>query len=73
MELPFMTKKKHAAREALKEASDKLVAEIWDGQWEHLKKRSIVCREIVTEMERRCPGHTKSEYEGAIARSWIRS
>jgi hypothetical protein len=67
-----MTQKKHAAREALKEAAEKLAVEMWEGRWDHLKDRPVVCPEIVVELERRCPGHTKSEYEDAIARSWWR-
>jgi hypothetical protein len=68
-----MTKKKHAARVALQVASDKLSDEIWEGQWDHIASLKILprsdCVEIIDELERRCPGATRKEYQEAIARS----
>ena len=68
-----MTKKKHAVRVALLAASDALSDEIWEGRWDHiasLKTHPIgECVDIIDELERRCPGYTRQEYQDAIARS----
>jgi len=70
-----MTKKKHAARVALKAAADALADEIWAGAWNHLKElhANPVGHQpkLVQELKRRCPGHTKEEYADALVRSWI--
>jgi hypothetical protein len=72
-----MTQKKHAAREALRAASDGLSDEIWEGQWDGiagLKTHPIAqwlysASEIIDELARRCPGHTRQEYQDALSRS----
>ena len=67
-----MTKKKHAARVALQAAARALSDEVWEGRWDHiasLKTRPIAeLEEIFDELERRCPGHTRQEYQDAFAR-----
>ncbi len=68
-----MTKWKHEARERLREASNALSEEVWEGKWDHLpeiRKKTIgECTEILRELERRCPGHSVEEYRDAYCRS----
>jgi hypothetical protein len=68
-----MTAKKHAARLALRKSSDQLADEIWEGKWGHIPHLRTTpigeVAEILAELERRCPGHTKEAYQDAIARS----
>ena len=70
-----MTRKKHQARVRLREASNVLSEEVWGGKWDHLleirKKPIGECREILKELERRCPGHTLEEYRDAYCRSMV--
>lgn len=68
-----MTKRKHQAREALREASNKLSEEFAEGKWDHIPGvRTIPVGdsiELLEELERRCPGHTTEEYREAFRRS----
>ena len=70
-----MTRKKHEAREALREAADELVAELWEGKWNHIPEISSRpisdLDELFNELERRAPGHSRSEYADAFSRSYI--
>ena len=70
-----MTKKKHKAREELKKAADELVNEMWEGRWDHIKDLETrplsELIELFEELEKRCPGHSHTEYQEAFARSYI--
>ena len=60
-------------REALMKAADTLSQEIWSNQWQHvhdLKTKPVRdCDEIISELARRCPGHSYEEYGDAISRA----
>lgn len=68
-----MTKRKHDARIRLRDASNALSEEVWEGKWDHLPeirtKQIGECTEILKELERRCPGHSLEEYRDAYSRS----
>jgi hypothetical protein len=68
-----MTKKKHEARERLRDASNALSEEVWEGKWDHfpeIRSKPIgECMDILRELERRCPGHSITEYRDAYCRS----
>ena len=68
-----MTKQNHQAREALREASNKLSEEFAEGKWDHIpgiRKMPVGDSvELLKELERRCPGHTTEEYREAFLRS----
>ncbi len=68
-----MSKKKTAARQALRHAADVLSDEVWQGKWNHipdLNRRPIPeWAEILSELEKRCPGHSVQAYEDALIRS----
>ncbi|MBI1323160.1 hypothetical protein GC170_08225 [bacterium] len=68
-----MTKRKHRAREALREASNALSVEFAEGKWDHLPGIRTIplgeCIELMQELERRCPGHTLQQYQDAFRRS----
>ncbi len=68
-----MTKKKQAARKSLREASDEISDEVWQGKWDHIPNLNgkVISEwtEILKELEKRCPGHTKEKYEDALASS----
>lgn len=57
-----MTKRKHEARIRLRDASNALSEEVWQGKWDQLPeirtKPKGDCTEILEELERRCPGHS---------------
>jgi len=48
-----------------------LAVEIREHKWDHVEcmrtKPAAVCEEIIEELRRRCPGHTTSAYQRAIA------
>jgi hypothetical protein len=70
-----MTKKKHLARLALQAASQTLSEEIWEHKWDYVltkDKPLIEYVEIIQELERRCPGFSKEEYQDSIFRSMLR-
>jgi hypothetical protein len=68
-----MTAKKHAARILLEQTTDSLRDEVLTGKWSHIvdwrSKPISELTEILAELERRCPGHTKQTYQDALARS----
>jgi hypothetical protein len=59
-------------RKALSKASLELAEEIWSEKWVHvtdLRTKPVCdCKEIMEELEKRCPGHTDDEYREAISR-----
>ena len=58
-------------RPDLMEAAYALAVEIRERKWDHVEslksKPATACDEIVEELRRRCPGHTASAYQRAIA------
>jgi hypothetical protein len=68
-----MTAKKHVARVAIQQASVALVAEVSDGRWRHVSglsgKPAEQWTEILAELERLCPSHSKEEYVDALKRA----
>jgi hypothetical protein len=67
-----MTKKKHLARLALAAAADGLIDELHAGKWDHVSARFKPipnCTELIDELERRCPGHSREDRIDALARS----
>jgi len=70
-----MTKRRQDSRNALPRAADEISREVWVGKWDHIpnlnKKLISEWTEILEELERRCPGHTKEMYEDALARSYF--
>jgi len=70
-----MTKKKQSARKILRMASDEISDEVWQGKWDHIPRlnHEVISEwtEVLEDLEKRCPGHTKEEYEDALARSHI--
>ena len=68
-----MTAKKHAARVALLQASEALIAEVSSGKWSHIpglsKKPIEQWKEVIAELERQCPGRTGEEYLDALIRA----
>lgn len=65
--------RRQETRAALGRSADKLSEEIRDQKWDHISdlrtKPVAACKEIICELESRCPGHAKEEYEKAISRS----
>lgn len=59
------------------EAAYQLAEEIRDGGWKHVADLATKpvpdCEEIVLELERRCPGHSRQDYRTAIAKSLLES
>jgi hypothetical protein len=68
-----MSKKKHQARESLRDAAIALSDEIWAGKWQHIPNLSCTpvseWAEILLELEKRAPGHTRKAYEDALFRN----
>lgn len=68
-----MTAKKHTARVELQQASAALVAEVSGGKWRHISglgsKPIDKWAEVLAELERMCPGHSKDEYVNALSRA----
>jgi hypothetical protein len=58
-------------------AAGVLAQEIWDKRWGHvadLKSKPVgECREIISELERRCPGFTSEAYKLAISKGMFES
>ncbi len=61
----------------LSEAAYQLGEEIRDGRWKHVADLAVKpvpdCDEIIREFERRCPGHSRHEYQTALARGLFES
>jgi len=57
--------------EALRLRACELAEEIRDGRWSHIEdlehKPVPACDEIVSELERRCPGFDRATYQKALA------
>ncbi len=68
-----MTKRKHEARTRLRDASNALSEEVWEGKWDHLSeirsKPIGKCTSILIELEKRCPGYSLEDYRDAYCRS----
>jgi hypothetical protein len=68
-----MAKRKHEAREALRQASNQLSVEFAEGKWDHLEgiRGTPVgeCTALLEELARRCPGHSAEDYREAFRRS----
>ena len=57
----------------LNDKAYELCVEVWDGKWEDALSRvpngqPAACDEVIAELARRCPGHSREEYENALAR-----
>lgn len=68
-----MTQKKHEARTQLRDVSNSLCREVWDGKWDHLPEvhTSPIAEhlKLLEELERRCPGHSLEDYRDAYCRA----
>jgi len=56
-------------------AASELIVELGEGKWAHLERKIRTkplpkIRELIAELEKRSPGHTKEAYEDAIARAY---
>jgi hypothetical protein len=60
-------------RSSLDQKANELAQEMSVGQWSHVPNLSSTpieeLKEILNELEARCPGHTINEYEYALRRS----
>jgi hypothetical protein len=61
----------------LPEASYQLAEEIRDGRWKHVQDLAVKpapdCEDIIQELQRRCPGHSRQDYRTAIAKGLFES
>ena len=68
-----MTEKKHAARIGLERVALTLTVDVSTGRFGHdlSSKPFEEWTDVLAELERRCPGHSISTYQDALARaSW---
>ena len=67
--------RRKSERAALGLASDALIMEMNQGKWDHIPNLNNIpitqIIEINEELEKRCPGYEKEQYQESIARSII--